>query len=93
MANNETDSNGTEYEYIATQQTFENSYNPDVAPRDKRKLKNLEDSNFQDLDAFVTSECGKFSQELESKFQHQLSPCEPGTIFRFTADKITFKSN
>ena len=67
MTNNETDSNGTEYEYIPTQQTFENSYNPDVAPRDKRKLKNFEDSNFQDLDAFVTSECGKFSQELESK--------------------------
>ena len=92
MANNETDSNGTEYEYIATQQTFENSYNPDVAPRDKRKLKNFEDSNFQDLDAFVTSECGKFSQELESKFQYQLSPSEPGAIFRLTPDRITFKS-
>ena len=65
IASNKTDSDETEY--IATLQTFQNSYNPDVAPRDKRHLKNLEDSNFQDLDAFVTSECGKFSQELESK--------------------------
>ena len=65
IASNKTDSDETEY--IATLQTFQNSYNPDVAPRDKRHLKNLEDSNFRDLDAFVTSECGKFSQELESK--------------------------
>ena len=59
------DSNGTDTN--ATLQTFEINYNADVAPRDKRKLKNLEDSNFQDLDAFVTSECGKYSEELESK--------------------------
>ena len=62
------DSNGTDSSNASqTLQTFQVNYNPDVAPRDKSKLKKFADSDFSDLDAFVASECGKYSQELESK--------------------------
>ena len=53
--------------YLPTKQTFEVNYNPDVAPRDKSNLKKFADSDFQDLNAFVSSECGKYSEELQSK--------------------------
>ena len=62
--------------FTSTKQTFTSNYNPDVAPRDKSKLKKFADSDFQDLDAFVSSECGKYSDELQSKinlrFHHSL---------------------
>ena len=63
------DSNGTDSSNATdpTLQTFQVNYNPDVAPRDKSKLKKFADTDFKDLDAFVASECGKYSQELESK--------------------------
>ena len=77
VSNGTDSSNSSEILVTSTPQTFEVNYNPDVAPRDKSKLKKFADSDFQDLDAFVSSECGKYSEELQSKkkpsFHHKLS--------------------
>ena len=58
------DVNGTDEN--AELQKFEVNYNPQVAPRDKRLLFYLEDSDFTDLDDFVTKECAKYKHELQS---------------------------
>ena len=68
VESNGTDSsNSSEILVTSTKQPFEVNYNPDVAPRDKSNLKKFADSDFQDLNAFVSSECGKYSEELQSK--------------------------
>ena len=45
-------------------------------------MKKFADSDFSDLDAFVASECGKYSQELESKKKN---------IFLYKEDLISYR--
>ena len=62
------DGYGPDTDQNAVLQKFEVNYNPQVAPRDKRNLEDLRDSDFVDLNEFVTKECTKYQFRLQSKF-------------------------